>query len=193
MDDLEFRDRMKRAYMIASMVTINLKGRLEQIRAAVMFCELHKDFAWGPTLVATSALLYGRQYGLWECGAIGRIDTPDPDNVESELKGQPELREQLRELQEVAADAVGRVAEELKFAMGQAHAAAVLSEWEGFGRFCRSHLSTEPLTVMRAYGLLPEDPAAQVLATYPDAKVDEAKAEERAGHWARGWERRFPK
>jgi hypothetical protein len=49
----------------------------------------------------------------------------------------------------------------------------------------------EPLTVMRAYGLLPEDPAAVVLAVYPDAAVDEAKAAEWEGNWAREWERRF--
>jgi len=36
-----------------------------------------------------------------------------------------------------------------------------------------------------------DDPAAEVLAVYPDAKADEAKAEERARHWAGEWERRF--
>ena len=34
MDDIEFRDRMRRLYTIAMMVTINLKWRLEQVRAA---------------------------------------------------------------------------------------------------------------------------------------------------------------
>jgi hypothetical protein len=38
--------------------------------------------------------------------------------------------------------------------------------------------------------LVQEDPAAEVLESYPDAKVDEAKAAEWAGNWTRGWERR---
>jgi hypothetical protein len=31
-----------------------------------------------------------------------------------------------------------------------------------------------------------------VLAVYPDAKADDARAEERAKHWSGEWERRFP-
>ena len=69
--------------------------------------------------------------------------------------------------------------------------AEALSQREGFGRFCRRHLGLEPLTVTAAYGLGKDDPAAEVLAVYPDAQADETKAEERAGHWAREWERRF--
>ena len=37
-----------------------------------------------------------------------------------------------------------------------------------------------------------EDPAAEVLAIFPNAAGDEAKAEERALHWAGERERRFP-
>ena len=66
-----------------------------------------------------------------------------------------------------------------------------LSQWEGFGRFCRRSLNVEPLTLVRAYGVGRGDPVAEVLALYPDAKADEAKAEERAMHWAGEWERRF--
>jgi hypothetical protein len=66
-----------------------------------------------------------------------------------------------------------------------------LTQREGFGRFCRRCLGLEPLTLLRAYGLGKEDPSAEVLAIYPDAKADEAKAEEPAEHWAGEWERRF--
>jgi len=48
-------------------------------------------------------------------------------------------------------------------------------------------LGFEPLSVMTAYRLGGKDPAAEVLAVYPDAKADEARAEERAAHWAGEW------
>ena len=38
--------------------------------------------------------------------------------------------------------------------------------------------------LLRAYGLVRGDPAAEVLAVYPDAKVNEVRGEERAVHWA---------
>jgi hypothetical protein len=191
MDDLEFRDRMKRAYMIAMLVTINLKWRVEQIRAARLFCELHKDFAWGPSLVATTAFLYGREYGRWECGAIDSIPLIDAGETATLLKARPDLKEQLKEVQEISAEGVKRVAETLKYAMGEAHAVEVLSQWEGFGRFCRESLGVEPLTLISAYGLGHDDPAVEVLASYPDAKADEAKAAEWERNWARSWSRRF--
>jgi hypothetical protein len=49
----------------------------------------------------------------------------------------------------------------------------------------------EPMTVVKAYGMGSEDPAAEVLASYPEAKADEAKAVEWAGKWTRNWQRRF--
>ena len=74
-----------------------------------------------------------------------------------------------------------RVAKAVQESIGIGVGVEALSQWEGFGRFCRKHLGVEPLTLLRAYGLGKEDPAAEVLAIYPDAKADEAKAEERAG------------
>src|SRR5918993_4540333 len=68
MDDLEFRDRMKRAYLIAMLVTINIRWRLEHIRVAKIFMDQHKLYVWGPQLVAVTAFLYGREYGRWESG-----------------------------------------------------------------------------------------------------------------------------
>ena len=189
--DLEFRHRLQRAYVIALLVTINLKWRLEQVRSAKLFCELHEYFAEGPTLVATTAFLYGRQYGHWECCAIEQIDLPDPEALEAEQEERPDLKEQLKEVREVAAEGVKKVADTLYEAMGEAHAVEVLSQWEGFGRFCRDVLRVEPLTLLAAYALGQGDPAAEVLAAYADAKADEAKAAEWAATWARNWERRF--
>ena len=71
------------------------------------------------------------------------------------------------------------------------HAADLLSQWEGFGRFCRDVLALEPLTLLEALRLRRGDPAAEVLASYPDAKPDEAKAAEWASTWKSNWDRRF--
>ena len=67
-----------------------------------------------------------------------------------------------------------------------------MAQWKGFSRFCRQELAVEPLTVLRALRLAEKDPAAEVLAVFPDAKEDEAKAAEWAGSWVREWARRFP-
>ena len=68
----------------------------------------------------------------------------------------------------------------------------VLSQWEGYCRFCRTHLGVEAPAVMAAYRLPLGDPAAAVLAAYPDAAVDEAMAAHWEGNWGREWTRRFP-
>jgi hypothetical protein len=47
------------------------------------------------------------------------------------------------------------------------------------------------MTLASAYGMADKDPAEEVLASYPDARVDEAKAAGWAGNWTREWERRF--
>jgi hypothetical protein len=39
--------------------------------------------------------------------------------------------------------------------------------------------------------LATEDPAAEVLASYPDAQADEAKAAEWVDTWKKNWDRRF--
>ena len=67
----------------------------------------------------------------------------------------------------------------------------MLSQWEGFGRYCRKQLGVEPLTRLHAYGLAHDDPGAEVLATYPAAAVDEGRAKHWEGNWAREWERAF--
>jgi hypothetical protein len=49
----------------------------------------------------------------------------------------------------------------------------------------------EAPAVVAAYRLPLGDPSAEVLTAYPDAAVDEAKAQHWAGNWAREWGRRF--
>ena len=84
------------------------------------------------------------------------------------------------------------MAEAVRESIGMGVGVEALSQWEGFGRFGRRQFGVEPPTLLAAYGLGAEDPAAEVLAAFPDAKADDAKAEERSVHWAREWERRFP-
>ena len=45
---------------------------------------------------------------------------------------------QLKEVREISAEGVRKVAETLQYAVGEAHATEVLSQWEGYGRFCRT-------------------------------------------------------
>jgi hypothetical protein len=190
-NDAEFRDRMQRSYTIALLATVNLQKLLAVIRCSSVFVEQHRAYADGPKLVAACAFLFGRQYGMWECGAIEQVELPDLAKLKAEAKGRPDLKEQLKDLRECAYESVRRVAEAVRESIGMGVGVEALSQWDGFGRFCRAQLGVEPLTLLAAYGMGADDPAAEVLASCPDAKADEAKAEERALHWAREWGRRF--
>jgi hypothetical protein len=187
----EFRDRVQRAYLIALMAWGNLQKMMAVIRTSTVFKDQHKLYARGPTMVARCAFLFGRQYALWEAGVIEQVELPDLDELKAEVKERPDLKEQLKELREVAELSVLQVADAMQESIGIGVGLEALSQWEGFSRFCRRCLGVEPLTLLAAYGVRCEDPAAEVLAVYPYAKADEAKAEERAGHWAGEWERRF--
>jgi hypothetical protein len=191
MDDAEYRDRMQRSYALALLAMLNLQKVLAVIRCSTVFVENHREFSHPPTIVATCAFLYGRQYGMWEAGLIEQIDLPDLDDLKAEAKDRPDLKRQLRELRECADLSTLRVAKEVQESIGVGLGVEALSQWEGFGRFCRRCLGVEPLVLLRAYGMVKDDPAAEVLALFPDAKADEGKAEERAMHWAGEWERRF--
>jgi hypothetical protein len=190
-NDAEFRDRLQRSYTIALLACVNLQKLLAVIRCSNVFIEQHRVYADGPKLVAACAFLYGRQYGLWEAGAIGQIEPPDPARIAAEVKDRPDLKEQLGELRECAYESVRHVAEAVQESIGMGVGVEALSQWEGFGRFCRRHVGVEPLTLLRAYGLGKEDPAAEVTAVYPDTRADEARAAHWEGNWAREWERRF--
>ena len=67
------------------------------------------------------------------------------------------------------------------------------SERGGFGRFCRTTLGLEPMTLVKAYGLGTEDPEVEVLAEFPDTKVNEATVAHWTDNWTQTWESRFAK
>jgi hypothetical protein len=186
-NDVEFRDRLQRSYTIALLAMLNLQKLLAVIRCSNVFIEQHRVYAGGPTMVARCAFLFGRQYARCEAGLIEQVGLPGLDELKAEVKERPDLKEQLRELRECAELSVLRVAEAVQESIGIGVGVEALSQWEGFGRFCRSTLRLEPLTVTAAYGLGTEDPAAVVPGAYPDAAADKAKA----GKWAREWERCF--
>jgi hypothetical protein len=72
-----------------------------------------------------------------------------------------------------------------------ADAVDLLSQWEGFGRFCRERLGADPLTTSSAFLSGGKDVAAELVKSFPDAQPDEAEAARWAAEWARGWDRRF--
>jgi hypothetical protein len=152
---------------------------------------VHKDFAYWPIMAVQGAFLYGREYAQWESegGKFGKI--PAGEALGRELERCPDLKCALGELREVGEWAMKEVSDTLTYAAGLEHAADLLSQWGGFGRFCREVLGLEPLTLLKALRLATEDPAAEVLASYPDAQADEAKAAEWADTWKKNWDRRF--
>src|SRR4051812_29424241 len=178
-NDWEFRDRLQRSYTIALLAMVNLQKLLAVIRCSGVFVDNHREFAHPPTLVATCAFLFGRQYGMWECGAIERIDLPDLDDLKAEVKGHPDLKEQLKELRECAELSVLRVAKEVRESIGVGVGVEALSQWEGFGRFCRRYLGVEPLTLLRAYELGRGGPAAEGLAGYPHGQAGQREGDGR--------------
>lgn len=68
-------------------------------------------------------------------------------------------------------------------------AAAVLSAWDGFGRFARECGGVEPLTLLKAWRLVEADPTAEVRRLYLKAEGDEGLAANRHASLAGAWER----
>jgi hypothetical protein len=190
-EDPSFRDRMRRAYMIAATVVLNMREGLVRIRMAEALRQHVPQMAVGPAKVAEVAFLYGREYGKWEAGAIEQIDLPEREKLEAEIAANPELKEQLDQLREAVEECVGGVLDEVRGLIGTAHPTEVLSMWNGFGEFCRDALGVDPLTVVRAYGLQQVDPTVDVLTAYPDAVPDTAEAARWATDRARSWANRF--
>jgi hypothetical protein len=190
-EDADFRHRVRRAYSIAATVCLNMREGLARIGMAEALRLTAGDLAVVPAKVAQVALLYGRAYGHWEAGAVEQVDLPDPKALAAEVAANDYLGEQLDELRDAVGECVDRVVQEIHAAVGRVHATEVLSMWEGFGRFCRETLGIEPLTLVRAYGLQREDPAADVRAVYPDATPDEGESARLTERWTRSWEKRF--
>jgi hypothetical protein len=190
-EDQAFRERMRLAHMIASRVCLNMRAGLAQIRMAKVFIEQAGNFAGPSVRVAQAAFLYGREYGKWELGAIDTIDLPDAPTRVDDVAADPELGRPLEELREVSEEAMRQSARAQLDAVGQLHASDLLSQWEGFERFCGESLGVAPVTVFRAFGLGHQDPAVEVRSVYPMTQEDEATAADWARRWAWSWQRRI--
>jgi hypothetical protein len=154
-----------------------MRAGLARIQMAGRSRELSDHSAHGPTTLAQMAFLFGRAYGHWEAGKVESVDVPDAKALAAEVRADPALKQQLDELRELGRDVTRRLADTLHYAAGEADADDLLSQWEGFGRFCRETLGMEPLTVAQAYGLQHEDPDAKVRKTCLDAAVDPTKVD----------------
>ena len=190
-EDQAFRDRMRRAYGIASRVCLNMRAGLAQLRMARLFHEQSDCFAGPVARLAHLVFLHGREYGKWEAGAIECIALPDRAVLDREVAEDAALRRQLDDVTELAGDTLGAVASNLVAATAQAHASDLLSQWEGFARFCRDSLDVEPPKLMGAFGLEPRDPGVEVREKHPDATADPRVVCDWAGCWTRSWNRRF--
>lgn len=190
-EDQAFRDRMRRVYGIASRVCLNMRGGMAELRMARIFREQVDCFAGPVAHLARLVFLYGREYGKREAGAIESIAMPDRAALDREVTEDIDLRRLLDDITELAGDALGAVASQVVVATAKVHASDLLSQWEGFGRFCRQSLGVEPLTLMAAFGLERNDPAAEVREKHPEAEEDPRVASEWAECWTRNWSRRF--
>ena len=189
-EDEQYRGRMRRLGTLALIVAMELRERLAVLRLASAFgthgaemCRL----TFGPLMQA--AYLAGRDRGRREAGAP---QLPEADRYSiAVVTAVPDLRRDLMEVAECVSLGTDQIAEVVREAAGEEHAAEVLTKWEGFGRFCRDTLGLEALTVMRAWGLLDDDPVEVVRQVCADARADEVQAEERSAALSRRWVERF--
>jgi hypothetical protein len=190
-EDQAFRDRMRRAYMIASRVCLNIQSGLAQLRLARAFHNDAARFADPVVRLAQITLLYGRAYGHWEAGCIDAIALPDPAGLDKEIEADADLQTQLVSVTEVAEDAVKQVAGRLMELVLDGYAVDLLSRWEGFGRFCHHLLGVGPMTIAMSFRLLQGDPTAEIRSARPSVKADELRAQEWEREFSKGWERLF--
>lgn len=188
-EDPEFRDRMRRAYMIASQAWMGMQAGLAQLRLARAYQEYAGGLAEPVVELAQLAFLYGREYGKWEAGAIDSIGLPEPEAVGAEVSGDPELAARLKELRVLGAEAAGRSATELREALVRVQAADLLARWEGFGLFCRRTLDLDPMAVLAAFGISAE--AVSAVSECPGVSADAAATTAWAERWGRLWARPF--
>jgi hypothetical protein len=147
-------------------------------------------FAGEVAKYATAAFLCGRWNGRAEAG----LESAAPDDVGAvaqELVAAGGYDEQKAEIRNAAEEVVQKLADTLYTAVGESDAVVLLSQWEGFGRFCRETLGIEPVSALTAFGTQTPDPPAELLAAFPDAVADEAEATRSAAEWSRSWGRRF--
>src|SRR3954462_11755391 len=62
-EDVEFRDRVRRAYHVAAAVCLNMREGLARVRMAEALRLTTEQWAVAPAKIAEVAFLYGRAYG----------------------------------------------------------------------------------------------------------------------------------
>jgi hypothetical protein len=184
-EDQAFRDRMHRAYMIASWVALGLEGPLAQIRLAKTLHEHAEAFSGPVSRLAQLAFLYGREYGKWEAGQIEAIEAPDPDALAKELENDSDLNDELGEAAQAGREVVARILAEIDRSVAKAHRKRMAPKWREFGAFCRDTLGLEPQVGMKAFGVMDREPEGM------DAGAPAAPPGDPPHSWTRNWERRF--
>jgi len=184
-EDQAFRDRMRRAYMIASWVALGLEGPLAQMWMAKSLQE-HSEALSGPVeRLAQLAFLYGREYGRWEAGAVEAIEVPDPDALERELENGSDLADQLGQAAQAGKEAAAQMFATISRSFATAHRKRIAPRWREFAVFCREALGMEPHVVMKAFGVMAREPEGL------DAVVPAAPPGDPRHSWSRNWNRRF--
>jgi hypothetical protein len=190
-EDADFRERVRRAYSITLTVCLNMRAGLARIRMAQTFKRTSRHFADPVAKLAAAAYLCGRAQGREEArGDPGPLPSDEPDAVKK-IKTERGVREQLDEIRSVAEEVVAEVAAVLCYAVGKADAVDLLSQWEGFGRFCRSRLGLEPSAAVAAFGLPNVDVQEEMKTVCAGAQANEDNTTYWEQQWSRGWDRRF--
>ena len=184
-EDAAFRDRVRRAYGIASMVALNMRAGLTRIRMAEAFRATASGFASPVAKLALAAFCCGRACGREETA----LSLMDPAVIANELTSNEAMAVYAAEIRVVSGEVMRRVADSLHHAVGQAEASDLLSQWEGFGRFCRETLNLAPLVVFDAFGLGNEDPGEKVRAAWPEVVAVNTEVTRWAEQWTRSWGR----
>jgi hypothetical protein len=178
MDHSAFRSRMSISFSAAALTALRIAPSLAIIRSLSFLSEWSETFNFWPTRVAEMVFLYGRAYGRWEAGTTEEIDMSALEILKGKEpdKGDSALQLQLADVREVARDGAARLG---KYMVDTVEALAIeaLSCWEGFTRFCRDTAGVEPMVLMQGWGLIHEDPTAEIARLYPAAKPNPAQAE----------------
>jgi hypothetical protein len=156
---------------------------------AQAFREVAPMFAGPVAQFATAAFLCGRARGRSEAG-LNSAGPDDPEAVAAELIAAGGIDEQRSEINAVAEEVLRQLADTLYSAVAAADGVEVLSQWEGFTRFCRDAVGAEPQSLLRGFGLEAGDPVAQVRSA-GNVAADETDVARWSAQWARGWTRRF--
>jgi hypothetical protein len=192
MDHSAFRSRMSISFSAAALTALRIAPSMAIIRSMSFLSQWSDTFTFWPTRVAEMVFLYGRAYGRWEAGAAEEIDTSTLEILKGKEPGEgnADLQVQLAEVREVARDGTARL---VKYMVNTVEVLAIeaLSCWEGFTRFCSETAGVEPMVLMRGWGLIHEDPAAEIARLYPAAKPDSDQAEAWRENLASCWVGRF--